>query len=92
MAAHEAITTRRTNLEARGLDPGPDQGPELQVGPTVQQPTLYGTFVAYPDQTEAWFFPDAEHLARFQPVPGGTGAGRAPTPAPAPAGRPLGRL
>ncbi len=65
--ANTAIEKRRTNLLERGLDPGENQGPEIVTSKRVEQPTLYGTFVAYPGQDEAWFYPDAEHLARFYP-------------------------
>ncbi len=68
--ANEAIETRRTNMLNRGLDPGANLGPEIVTSKRVEQPTLYGTFVAYPGQSEAWFYADAEHLARFRSSPG----------------------
>ncbi len=67
--ANAAIEKRRTNLLERGLDPGANFGNELKVGTTVQQPTEFGTFIAYPGFDEAWFLPDAEHLARFRSAP-----------------------
>jgi hypothetical protein len=68
--ANAAIEKRRTNMEARGLDPGPNQGPEISTSRRIEQPTLYGTFVAYTGQDEAWFYPDVESLARFRSSPG----------------------
>jgi hypothetical protein len=66
-----AIEKRRANLEARGLDPGANLGGEVKVGTTVHQPTEFGTFIVYPNAAdEAWFLPDAEHLARFRSRPG----------------------
>lgn len=66
--ANAAIEKRRANLLARGLDPGANLGGEVKVGTTTHQPTEFGAFVVYPTASdEAYFLPDAEHLARFYP-------------------------
>lgn len=68
--ANAAIEKRRQILIDRGFDPGGDLGPELVTSKRVEQPTEFGTFVAYPGQEEAWFYADAENAWRFRPPPG----------------------
>jgi hypothetical protein len=68
--ANAAIEKRRANLIARGFDPGANFGPEIVTSKRVEQPTEFGTFVAYAGQSEAWFYPDVESLARFRSRPG----------------------
>jgi hypothetical protein len=72
---HAAIEKRAAKMRAKGLEPGGFYNDlEIKVGTKMlEAPTEFGTFRVYldlyPTVDEAWFYPDAESVAAFDPVP-----------------------